>query len=361
MALKMLPIPSFCETITLPFYLQGLNERQRQAVLHLDSPLLVLAGAGTGKTKVLTSRIAHIISTKAAAPWHILAVTFTNKAAQEIQHRVETLLQHPQPLPWAGTFHSICVKILRIHAPLLGFERNFTIINDDDQEKLLKNILESAGEDLKKTPVKHLLYHIDHWKNLGYRPAQVPASLIPTKLYNGQAAEYYEIYQQTLKSNNVMDFGDLILYVIHLFQNFPEILSEYQDKFKYILVDEYQDTNIAQYLWLRLLAQKKGQICCVGDDDQSIYSWRGAQVENILRFETEFPDSCCIRLEQNYRSTPTILKAASAVIAHNQKRLGKELFSDSPAGQRILVKIFWNGEEEAYLSLIICMNIWLMT
>lgn len=332
------------------FYLQSLNPAQRESVLCLDKPLLVLAGAGTGKTKVLTSRIAHIIHTGQAKPWEILAVTFTNKAAKEMQERVAHLLGEQYGLSWTGTFHSIAAKILRSHAQIVGLNSQFTILNDDDQERLLKQILESAREDIKRTPPKVLAYVIDKWKNKGLLPNQIQLMDMPD-IYGGRAAEYYQIYQDRLKQLNCVDFGDLLLHNITIFKNNPAVLSDYHRRFKFILVDEYQDTNIAQYLWLRLLAQGNSNLCCVGDDDQSIYGWRGAEVGNILKFERDFEGAKITRLEENYRSTPTILKAASSVIAHNHGRLGKTLYSQNPDGDKIFLKTTWNGEEEAdYIS-----------
>ena len=327
-------------------FLQGLNSAQEAAVLCLDKPLLVLAGAGTGKTRVLTTRIAHILASGQARPWEILSVTFTNKAAKEMQERVGHLLGGLEAMSWTGTFHSIAAKILRRHAPLVGLQSTFTILNDDDQERLLKQILEAGGEDLKKTPAKVMLAVIDRWKNKGYTPKDVPFSECPN-IYGGKTAEYYEIYQDRLKTLNAADFGDLLLHNITIFKKHPDVLADYHRRFKFILVDEYQDTNIAQYMWLRLLAQGQSNICCVGDDDQSIYGWRGAEVGNILKFERDFEGAEIIRLEQNYRSTPTILRAASGLIDHNTGRLGKTLFSDMEDGEKIYLKTLWNGEEEA--------------
>ncbi|MEM6602556.1 MAG: UvrD-helicase domain-containing protein [Pseudomonadota bacterium] len=337
----------------MPPYMQGLNKAQYDAVNCLDAPLLVLAGAGTGKTRVLTTRIAHILYSGLARPWEVLAVTFTNKAAKEMQERVGSLLGGMEAMSWTGTFHAIAAKILRRHAPAVGLQSSFTILNDDDQERLLKQILEAGGEDLKRSPAKFLLSIIDSWKNRGYTPKDVPFQEIPD-IYGGRALEYYEMYQDRLRTLNAVDFGDLLLHNITLFKAQPEILRDYHRRFKFILVDEYQDTNIAQYLWLRLLAQGHGSICCVGDDDQSIYGWRGAEVGNILKFERDFDGAKIIRLEQNYRSTSVILEAASGLISHNQGRLGKSLYSDTQGGEPIILKTLWDGEEEArYISEII--------
>ena len=329
-----------------PAYLVGLNDAQYRAVTSLEKSLLVLAGAGTGKTRVLTTRIAHILYSGLARPWDILAVTFTNKAAKEIAHRIGDLLGKQEALAWSGTFHSISAKILRRHAPAVGLQSSFTILNDDDQERLLKQILEADGADLKRTPAKVMLAVIDRWKNKAYLPKDVPMAEIPD-IYHGKAVVYYTLYQERLRILNAVDFGDLLLLCITLFKNNPDILSDYHRRFKYILVDEYQDTNIAQYLWLRLLGGGAGHICCVGDDDQSIYGWRGAEIGNILKFEQDFKNPQIIRLEQNYRSTPIILKAASGLISHNQGRLGKTLYSKQTDGEKITLSCVWDGEEEA--------------
>ncbi|MFT6084341.1 MAG: DNA helicase-2/ATP-dependent DNA helicase PcrA, partial [Alphaproteobacteria bacterium] len=339
-------------TPTPPNYddlLVGLNPQQVEAVQTIYGSLLVLAGAGTGKTKVLTSRIANIIAQGAARSWEILSVTFTNKAAREMNERIGVLIGSETGLSWAGTFHSICAKILRRHAELVGLQSsNFTILNNDDQERLLKQILEADNVDVKKNPAKLLLAIIDGWKNKALLPENLTAGDIPD-LYNGKAADYYLRYQNRLRTLNAVDFGDLLLLCITLFRKFPEILTDYHRRFKFISVDEYQDTNVAQYLWLRLLAQGHGNICCVGDDDQSIYAWRGAEVGNILKFEQDFNNAKIIRLEQNYRSTPTILRAASEVIAHNSDRLGKTLFSELVDDDKITITSHWDGDEEARL------------
>lgn len=343
-------LPTIEETALKKHHLfEGLNPQQLEAVNYIHGALLVLAGAGTGKTKVLTTRIANIIANNYAKPWEILSVTFTNKAAREMNERIAHLIGSETGLSWAGTFHSICAKILRRHAELAGLQSSsFTILNDDDQERLLKQLLEADNIDIKKNPPKLLLAIIDNWKNKALLPQNLNASDIPDS-FNGKAAEYYLQYQNRLRTLNAVDFGDLLLLCIHLFQRFPEILTDYHRRFKFICVDEYQDTNIAQYLWLRLLSQGHKNICCVGDDDQSIYAWRGAEVGNILKFEHDFKDAKIIRLEQNYRSTPTILVAASQVIANNKGRLGKTLFSHLQDDDKITISSHWDGDEEARL------------
>ncbi len=383
-------------------YLAGLNPEQRQAVETLDGPVLVLAGAGTGKTRVLTVRIAHILSLGRARPGEILAVTFTNKAAREMKHRVgEIVGQVVEGMPWLGTFHSIGVKILRRHAELVGLKSDFTILDVDDQIRLLKQLLEAEHIDEKRWPARVLASLIDGWKNRGLTPEQVPSGEAAV-FANGKGLKLYKAYQERLKILNAADFGDLLLENIRLFREHADVLRQYQSRFKYILVDEYQDTNVAQYLWLRLLAQRSAQaavahpplegegrtaegdpgwgdskaaiaaplspppgslsradlpppgggvhaknICCVGDDDQSIYGWRGAEVDNILRFEHDFPGATVIRLERNYRSTGHILAAASHLIAHNEGRLGKTLRTDDVLGEKVTVTGSWDSEEEA--------------
>ena len=393
-------------------YLAGLNPEQRLAVETLDGPVLVLAGAGTGKTRVLTVRIAHILSLGRARPGEILSVTFTNKAAREMKHRVGEIVGGVvEGMPWLGTFHSIGVKILRRHAEMVGLKSDFTILDVDDQVRLLKQLLQAENIDEKRWPARMLATLIDGWKNRGLTPEQVPPGEAAV-FANGKGLKLYKAFQERLKILNAADFGDLLLECIRLFREQPDVLRQYQGRFKFILVDEYQDTNVAQYLWLRLLAQRtnatsprvRGEhrppseavplgeerrseasamrsegegalplpepaerpphptplpasgereeqaaknICCVGDDDQSIYGWRGAEVDNILRFEHDFPGATVIRLERNYRSTGHILGAASHIIAHNEGRLGKTLRTDDELGEKVAVTGSWDSEEEA--------------
>ncbi|MTW15472.1 AAA family ATPase [Rhodoplanes serenus] len=396
-------------------YLDGLNPEQRLAVETLDGPVLVLAGAGTGKTRVLTTRIAHILSLGRARAGEILAVTFTNKAAREMKTRIGSMVgEVVEGMPWLGTFHSIGAKILRRHAELVGLKPAFTILDTDDQIRLLKQLIAAENIDEKRWPARLLANQIDHWKNRGLTPDQVSAGE-GAAFANGRGRDLYAAYQARLKTLNAADFGDLLLETIRLFREHPEVLRQYQTRFKYILVDEYQDTNVAQYLWLRLLAQRSSQgtaltpaavpaeqssaagegeppsslrtpvpphpaserrsdadlspqgrgetapvarsrttsgleqknICCVGDDDQSIYGWRGAEVDNILRFDHDFPGATVIRLERNYRSTAHILGAASHLIAHNEGRLGKTLRSEGAEGDKVVVSSAWDSEEEA--------------
>jgi len=322
-----------------------LNPEQKEAVQATEGPLLVLAGAGTGKTRVLTTRIAYILLNRLAWPGEILAVTFTNKAAREMAERVNQLTGASQSL-WQGTFHSIGARVLRRHAELLGLTSSFTILDSDDQIRLLKTLMAEQGVDEKEAPVKLLMSIIQSWKDQGLTPEKISHGN-DTGQAGGKAVPLYKLYQARLIQLNAVDFGDLILHMITLFTNHQNILAEYAKRFKYILVDEYQDTNIAQYLWLRLLASMHKNICCVGDDDQSIYSWRGAEVGNILRFERDFPDAKIVRLECNYRSTPHILAAASAVIAHNKGRLGKTLWTPTKEGEKIRLKSVWDEGEEA--------------
>ncbi len=333
-------------------YLDGLNTKQEQAVKTLDGPLLLLAGAGTGKTRALTTRIAHLIMTGRARPNQILAVTFTNKAAREMKTRIGTLLgQGVEGMPWMGTFHSVCAKILRSNAEVAGLQTSFTILDKDDQLRLLKQILRAENIDEKLWPPRLMASLIDGWKNRALLPDTVPQSDGWT--FNGHGPRIYGLYQSRLKTLNACDFGDLLLHVVEMFKKHPEILAKYQDYFRYILVDEYQDTNIAQYMWLRLLAATHHNICCVGDDDQSIYGWRGAEVGNILRFETDFKGAKIIRLEQNYRSTPHILAAAGALISTNKTRLGKELWTQQTDGEKLrlihlpdsIAESRWIGEQ----------------
>ncbi len=357
-----------------PPYLSGLNPEQRDAVETLDGPVLVLAGAGTGKTRVLTTRIAHILSQGRARPNEILSVTFTNKAAREMKHRLGQMLgQAVEGMPWLGTFHSIGGRILRYHAELVGLKSNFTVLDVDDQIRLLKQLLAADNIDEKRWPARMLAGLIDGWKNRGLTPAQVPAGEA-SAFGNGRGGKIYAAYQERLKTLNAADFGDLLLENLRLFRENPDVLRQYQNRFRYILVDEYQDTNVAQYLWLRLLSQTAvpatpaltsfaneereqtvaampsaalKNICCVGDDDQSIYGWRGAEVDNILRFEHDFPGAKVIRLERNYRSTGHILAAASHLIAHNEGRLGKTLRTEDVDGEKVTVTGAWDSEEEA--------------
>ena len=327
-------------------YLDTLNPPQREAATTLEGPVLMLAGAGTGKTKALTTRIAHLLATRTARPNEILAVTFTNKAAREMKNRVAALLgQTVEGMPWLGTFHAISVKLLRRHAELVGLKTNFTILDTDDQTRLLKQLVVAANIDEKRWPARQLAHIIDGWKNRAWTPDKVPAA--EHGAFNNMGVELYEQYQERLRTLNAVDFGDLLLHVVTIFQTHEDVLAQYQRWFRYILVDEYQDTNVAQYLWLRLLAGGHKNICCVGDDDQSIYGWRGAEVGNILRFEKDFPGAVVIRLEQNYRSTPHILAAASGVIASNESRLGKTLFTDETEGEKVRLIGHWDGEEEA--------------
>jgi DNA helicase-2/ATP-dependent DNA helicase PcrA len=334
-----------------PRYLDALNPEQRAAVETLDGPVLVLAGAGTGKTRALTTRIAHILALGKARAYEILAVTFTNKAAREMRERVEALVgEGAQAMQWLGTFHAISAKILRRHAELVGLKPNFTILDVDDQIRLLKQVLQAENIDDKRWPARALAMRIDGWKNRGLTPKQVPAGEAES-FANGKGAALYALYQERLKVLNAVDFGDLLMESLRLFRDNPDVLADYQRRFKYILVDEYQDTNVAQYLWLRLISQGRapGQqnLCCVGDDDQSVYGWRGAEVENILRFEQDFPGAKVIRLERNYRSTGHILAAASHLISHNEGRLGKTLFTDGDDGEKPTLTGVWDSQEEA--------------
>ncbi|MGH1397681.1 MAG: ATP-dependent helicase [Alphaproteobacteria bacterium] len=351
------PIP---EPSTTPPYLEGLNDPQREAIEALDGPVLVLAGAGTGKTRVLTTRLAHLLNTGRAYPSQILAVTFTNKAAQEMKERVSSLMGGQTVDPsspngydvtsgmWLGTFHSLAARMLRRHADLVGLGSNFTILDPDDQVRLLKQIMEANEIDTKKWVPKAMIGFIDRWKDRGLMPASIDENEVGD-VADGKLPMLYRIYMDRLRAINACDFGDLLLHMITILKN-PEhahVLDDFHRRFRYIMVDEYQDTNVAQYLWLRLLAQGSKNICCVGDDDQSIYGWRGAEVGNILKFEKDFEGAKIIRLEQNYRSTNNILKAAHAVIANNEGRLGKELWSDAGDGDKLQVRGLWDGEAEA--------------
>ena len=327
-------------------YLDGLNPAQREAVEALEGPVLMLAGAGTGKTKALTTRIGHLLMTGTARPHEILAVTFTNKAAREMKKRVGGMMgEAVEGMPWLGTFHSVCAKLLRRHSELVGLKSNFTILDTDDQLRLLKQLVVASEIDDKRWPARMLADIIDGWKNKALTPDNIPAS--EAGAYDHKGVALYAQYQQRLKELNAVDFGDILLHVVVIFQKHQDVLEQYQRWFRYILVDEYQDTNVAQYLWLRLLAGGHKNICCVGDDDQSIYGWRGAEVGNILRFENDFPGAVVVRLEQNYRSTPHILAAASGVIAGNKGRLGKELWTAAEDGEKVRLIGHWDGEEEA--------------
>ncbi|MEZ0259692.1 MAG: ATP-dependent helicase [Alphaproteobacteria bacterium] len=331
-------------------YLDTLNPSQREAVETVDGPVLVLAGAGTGKTKVLTTRLGHILSTQRAWPSQLLAVTFTNKAAFEMKKRVSELTGQPVEGWWLGTFHSLAAKMLRRHAELVGLKPNFTILDEDDQIRLLKQLLEAEKIDGKKWPPRMLMTFIQRWKDRGEAPGQQNAG-DTREIAEGILPKLYQQYQERLRTLNACDFGDLLLHMITIFRD-PKnatVLADYQNRFKYILVDEYQDTNVSQYLWLRLLAQQHRNICCVGDDDQSIYGWRGAEIGNILKFEQDFPGAKIVRLEQNYRSTQHILSAANGVIAHNKGRLGKNLWSADDPGEKVSVRGIWDGPQEAQM------------
>jgi len=332
-----------------PDYLTGLNPEQRRAVEATEGPVLVLAGAGTGKTRVLTTRLAHILSSGRARPWELLAVTFTNKAAREMRHRITEIIGgQAEGLRWLGTFHSIAAQILRRHAELVGLKSSYTIIDNDDQERLIKQLLEAEKIDAKRWTPKNLAGLIDHWKNRGWTPEKLPPAE-GAHFGNNQGAKLYKLYQDRLRVLNACDFGDLLLHNLTIFTAHPDVLADYHERFKYLLVDEYQDTNVGQYLWLRLLAQKHRNVCCVGDDDQSIYGWRGAEVDNILRFERDFPGAEVIRLERNYRSTEHILAAASGLIAANKGRLGKTLWTEATGGDKVRVRGVWDGEAESRL------------
>ncbi|MBE9605860.1 UvrD-helicase domain-containing protein [Acetobacteraceae bacterium H6797] len=329
-------------------YLARLNPEQRAAVETVDGPLLVLAGAGTGKTRVLTTRFAHILMSRRAFPSQVLAVTFTNKAAREMRERVSAILGQETEGLWLGTFHALCARMLRRHAELVGLTRDFTVLDADDQTRLLKQVMEAGGIDLKRWPPNGMMSVIQRWKDRGMSPGRIPAAE-SSDYANNRAEAVYAGYQARLIQLNAVDFGDLILHVTEILRNHPDVLADYHRRFRYILVDEYQDTNLVQYMWLRLLAQGHKNICCVGDDDQSIYSWRGAEIENILRFEKDFPGATIVRLESNYRSTKQILGAASHLIAKNQGRLGKTLRAgrNDAEGEKVRVVSLWDSEEEA--------------
>lgn len=328
-------------------YLAGLNVEQRTAVETTEGPVLVLAGAGTGKTRVLTTRLAHILKLGKARPWELLVVTFTNKAAREMRERITHLIgPSSEGLRWLGTFHSVAAQILRRHAELVGLKSSFTILDTDDQERLLKQLLEAANLDTKRWTPKSLASQIDQWKNRGWTPDKLPST---EDFANGKGQALYAAYQSRLATLNACDFGDLLLHNLTILSKHADIAQEYRERFKYILVDEYQDTNVAQYLWLRLLTSSTGNVCCVGDDDQSIYGWRGAEVDNILRFEKDFPGAKIVKLERNYRSTSHILGAASGLIASNRDRLGKTLWTEDTSGDKVRVRGVWDGEAESRL------------
>ena len=327
-------------------YLNNLNNAQKEAVLYLDGPLLIVAGAGSGKTKVLTSRIAHIINEKKAFPNQILSVTFTNKAAKEMQNRVSSILNSEAiGLSWLGTFHSICAKLLRKHAPAAGLTSNFTIIDTDDQVRLIKNICKAENIDIKQLAPKFILSIIDRWKNKGFYPDEVVIN--KNDIFERTIRPLYKIYQQKLLDLNACDFGDLILHVVKILEKNQDIRDIYSNNFKYILVDEYQDTNYIQSRWLNLLSEKHKNLCCVGDDDQSIYSWRGAEIKNFLEFDQVYKNSKVIRLEENYRSSQNILSVASNLIANNQNRVGKTLKTTMEEGDLVKLNCFKNGKDEA--------------
>ena len=330
-------------------YLDSLNPAQRLAVETLDGPVLVLAGAGTGKTRVLTTRLGHLLTTGRAGPAQILAVTFTNKAAAEMKHRVSAMLGgRPVEGWWLGTFHSLCARMLRRHAERAGLKTNFTILDEDDQLRLIKQLAEAENIDAKKCPPRLLFSVISRWKDRAQTPEQITGA-DAGDIADGKLPRLYAQYQERLRVLNACDFGDLLMHCVSILRDpkNADVLEDYQHRFKYILVDEYQDTNVAQYMWLRLLAQKHKNICCVGDDDQSIYGWRGAEIGNILRFEQDFPGATVVRLEQNYRSTKNILAAANGVIAHNRGRLGKELWSADEDGDPVQLRGVWDGAQEA--------------
>lgn len=339
------PLPLSVQAMPTPPmpWLDGLNPEQHAATTTTEGPVLVLSGAGTGKTRVLTTRLAYILAKRLARPWNCLAVTFTNRAAREMKERVSAMVGADSEGLWLGTFHALCLRILRRHVELVGLSSNFSILDADDQMRLLKQIMAENGIDFKKTPPQMMMASIQRFKDQGLSPDKVPAGDSP-------ATRLYRMYQERLKTINAVDFGDLLLHCLTLFLDHPDVLDHYQSQFRYILVDEYQDTNVAQYLWLRLLAQKHRNICCVGDDDQSIYSWRGAEVGNILKFDSDFTNATIIRLESNYRSTGHILAAASGLIRHNDRRLGKDLRSALPENEpveKVIVRGLWDGEEEA--------------
>ena len=327
-------------------WLKRLNTAQADAVTTLDGPLLVLSGAGTGKTRVLTARLAQLVASRTAAPWNILAVTFTNKAAREMKERVSRLVGPMVEQVMLGTFHALAARMLRQHAELVGLKSDYTILNADDQNRLLKQLMEAEKIDLKRWPPRALAAQISIWKDKGLRPEKLSAS-DAGDMCNGKGIDLYSQYQARLALLNAADFGDLLLHMLHIFQTYPDVLAHYQSRLTHIMVDEYQDTNVAQYLWLRLLASEHKNLCCVGDDDQSIYGWRGAEVGNILRFESDYPGAKTVRLEENYRSTGHILAAASSLISKNENRLGKTLYTSIDDGEKLLVSGYWDGQDEA--------------
>ena len=327
-------------------YLNNLNKNQKEAIINLEGPCLIVAGAGSGKTKVLTSRVVHIIKEKKAWPNQILCVTFTNKAAREMQNRITSFLKEKQTsIPWLGTFHAVCAKLLRRHAEAVGLNSRFTIIDQEDQLRLIKNICKAENIDIKKIAPQFILAFINQWKNKGLLPKNVVSKKgIPLEK---AILNVYKFYQEKLQILNSCDFGDLILLCVNMFENHQDILELYLNNFKYILVDEYQDSNYIQSKWLNLLSKKNNNICCVGDDDQSIYSWRGAEIKNFLDFNKIYKNAKIIKLEQNYRSTQNILSAASGLIANNDGRLGKKLWTDSKEGELVKLTCYKNGREEA--------------
>ena len=327
-------------------WLKGLNTEQANAVTTLNGPLLVLSGAGTGKTRVLTARLAQLVASRTAAPWNILAVTFTNKAAREMKERVTQLVGPMVEQVMLGTFHALAARMLRQHAELVGLKSDYTILDTDDQNRLLKQLMEAEQIDLKRWPPRVLAAQISAWKDKGLRPEKLSVS-DAGDICNGKGIELYKQYQSRLVTLNAADFGDLLLHMLHVFQTYPDVLAHYQSRLTHIMVDEYQDTNVAQYLWLRLLASEHKNLCCVGDDDQSIYGWRGAEVGNILRFESDYPGAKTVRLEENYRSTGHILAAASSLISKNENRLGKTLYTSIDDGEKLLVSGYWDGQDEA--------------
>ena len=327
-------------------WLDGLNDPQREAVQTLSGPLLVLSGAGTGKTRVLTSRLAELVATGEAKPWNILAVTFTNKAAREMKMRVSGMVGPMAEQVWLGTFHALAARMLRRHADLVGLRSDFTILDMDDQNRVLKQLMVADDIDPKRWPVRLLGGVIQRWKDRGLTPDKVGVAEAGD-LANGHLRQLYEAYQARLLALNAVDFGDLLLHMLTVFRAHPDVLAEYHGRITHIMVDEYQDTNVAQYLWLRLLTGPDRNLCCVGDDDQSIYGWRGAEVGNILKFDSDFPGAKIVRLEENYRSTGHILAAASGIIARNESRLGKTLFTAADEGEKLRVNGYWDGADEA--------------